>query len=90
MDPEPPLLHATADQLGLAVEENLYTLFRQMSILPGYEFNERPGVMMHHAYPTNPIFKGAWATRLDAAIADETIQTVTAWFRERQAPFAFW
>ncbi len=76
--------------LDMAVAENLYALFRTMAGLKDGELEERPGFSRHHAFPTNPMYKGVWKCRLEkdaiATAADETI----AWFKERKAPFFFW
>jgi GNAT superfamily N-acetyltransferase len=36
------------------------------------------------------MFKGVWATRLDADAVDAALDERIAWFRERGAPFFFW
>jgi GNAT superfamily N-acetyltransferase len=67
---------------------NLYALFRAIAAaLPGAELVETARGNRHHAAPSNPIFKGAWAAG-DAGegAIDETID----WFRARGAPFFFW
>jgi GNAT superfamily N-acetyltransferase len=77
-------------ELAAKVEENLFALFRAMTALPGTEFEEGSKVSRHLAFPTNPMFKGVWRTRLDAANADAAIDDTLAWFRARNAPFFFW
>lgn len=41
------LARATDDELGAAVSENLYALFRSMQALPGGEVMEREGIGNH-------------------------------------------
>jgi ribosomal protein S18 acetylase RimI-like enzyme len=82
---------AEADHLIRAVEENLGALFQAMaSHLPGGELERLPGLIRHHTAPTNPMFKGVWATRLDSADVDAAIDETIAWFRARNAPHFFW
>ena len=84
------LLNPTDADLGVAVEENLFAFFRAMSGLPGSELVETPELSYHHAFPTNPMFKGVWATRLPSERLDDAIEETIAWFDEREAPFLFW
>ncbi len=84
------LTHATTQQLGIAVEENLNELFRAMMILPDSEIVETDAVKYHHAFPSNPMFKGVWATRLATENADAIIDETLAWYKQRGAPFVFW
>ncbi len=86
----PILTQASSEQLGIAVEENLNELFRAMMILPDSEIVERDDVKIHHAFPSNPMFKGAWATRLTNENADAVIDETLAWYKQRGAPFIFW
>jgi GNAT superfamily N-acetyltransferase len=76
--------------LDMAVAENLYALFRSMAGLRDGEVEEREGFSRHHAFPSNPMYKGVWNCRLKAdgmaAAADETL----AWFKQRNAPYFFW
>jgi hypothetical protein len=71
------LTNPTEAELVIAVHENLYALFRSMQILPLSEVAERDKISYHHAFPINPMFKGAWRTRLPAeeaeAMIDETL-----------------
>ncbi len=77
--------------LGEAVEENLHALFRAMATaLPGAEIRETATHSFHHAFPTNPMFKGVWATRLAPGQVDDVLDEALAWFREREAPYPFW
>lgn len=84
------LTHATTEQLAIAVEENLNALFRAMMILPESEIVETDAVTYHHAFPSNPMFKGVWATRLTNENADAVIDETLAWYKQRGAPFIFW
>jgi GNAT superfamily N-acetyltransferase len=85
-----PLTDPTDAELAGAVEENLHDLFRAMCSLPGSELVERPGLCVHHTSPTNPMFKGVWATRLEPDAVDAALDEQIAWFRERGAPYFFW
>jgi ribosomal protein S18 acetylase RimI-like enzyme len=84
------LTDPTPADLRNAASRNLEALFRAMTTLEGGILDEGSGVSRHMTFPTNPMFKGAWATRLaddevDAAI-DDTIDQFRAW----GAPFFFW
>src|SRR5262245_26885192 len=82
---------ATAQQLATAVEHNLFDLFRAMaSDLPGAECEETPFLGRHLAFPTNPMFKGVWHTRLPDDGADRVIDETITWFATRGAPYFFW
>lgn len=87
-----PLPVITNDErLARATEDNLFALFAAMAKhLPGGELDRRPGFSRHHAAPTNPMFKGAWATDLTPVELDAAIDDTVAWFQSRQAPFFFW
>jgi hypothetical protein len=67
--------HCTATEgLGHLAQENLFDLFRAMSAaLPGGELVETPSLSFHHTFPTNPMFKGVWATHLAADEVEEAI-----------------
>lgn len=84
------LTNPTEAELSAAVEENLFDLFRAMMALPGSELDEGDRLSRHLAFPTNPMFKGVWRTRLTADEADEAIDETLAWFKSRNAPFLFW
>ena len=59
------LTNPTPAQLEAAVEENLFDLFRAMTTtLPGSELIESDKLSYHLSFPTNPMFKGVWRTRL--------------------------
>jgi GNAT superfamily N-acetyltransferase len=80
---------ATMADLARGVDANLAALFRAMTALPGSALDESGPVARHLTFPTNPMFKGAWGTRIDGdvdCVIDETIE----WFRSRGAPFFFW
>ncbi len=76
--------------LRAGVERNLHDLFRAMARLKGAEIDETGPVSRHHSHPSNPMFKGAWATRLTEDDADAGIDDTIAWFRSRRAPYFFW
>lgn len=79
------------EELGHLVQENLFDLFRAMAtVLPGGELVESQALSFHHTFPTNPMFKGVWATRLTANDVEEVIDQTIAWFQARNAPFFFW
>jgi hypothetical protein len=84
------LTNPTETELVTAVHENLYSLFRSMQILPGSEVVESDKIGYHHTFPTNPMFKGAWRTRLPAEEAEAMIDDTLAWFNERKAPAFYW
>jgi ribosomal protein S18 acetylase RimI-like enzyme len=85
------LQNATDEQLGLAVFENLYDLFRSMANhLPDGILIESEKLGRHLSFPTNPMFKGVWKTHLPANEANAAIDETIAWFKEQNAPFFFW
>jgi GNAT superfamily N-acetyltransferase len=91
MKTETILTNPSETQLAAAVEENLFALFRAMAAaLPGGELEEGQKLSRHLTFPSNPMFKGVWRTRLTEAEADEAIDETLAWFKARQAPFIFW
>ncbi len=91
MTTESILIDADAPTLAAAVEENLFALFRVMAAtLPGGELIERESLSYHLTFPSNPMFKGVWHTRLSAENVDRVIDETIAWFETRQAPFLFW
>jgi GNAT superfamily N-acetyltransferase len=81
---------ATDDELALAVFENLHDLFRAMAGSLGGEASETDRLSKHISFPTNPMFKGVWGTRLSAEEADREIAETIRWFKTREAPFFFW
>lgn len=85
-----PLTNASLAQLSAAVEENLFALFRAMTTLPESEIVESERLCYHHAFPSNPMFKGAWRTRLSPDEAHAVIDETVTWFKAHAAPFAFW
>jgi GNAT superfamily N-acetyltransferase len=76
--------------LDRAVAENLFALFRAMTGLRGGEIEDCGAFCRHNAFPSNPMFKGVWRSRCDAAgMADAMPETIN-WFRQRNAPYFFW
>jgi ribosomal protein S18 acetylase RimI-like enzyme len=73
-----------------AVNENLFDLFRAMANVLGGERQETDRLCRHLTFPTNPMFKGVWRTRLSADEADEAIDETIEWFKNRNAPYFFW
>ena len=63
---------------------------RWREALPGGEIVEGAGLSHHHTFPTNPMFAGAWGTRLASDEVDDAITATLAWFAARQTPYAFW
>jgi GNAT superfamily N-acetyltransferase len=85
------LTNPSEAELAAAVEENLFALFRAMAAtLPGGELVEDEKLSYHLTFPSNPMFKGVWRTRLSAGEADAAIDETIAWFQARHAPFIFW
>lgn len=85
------LNHATDAELVQAAMDNLYALFRAMShSLPGGELEQGDRLNRHLTFPTNPMFKGVWATRLQPGEVDAALDETIAWFKARGAPFFFW
>ena len=85
------LRNATDRELGLAVFENLYALFRAMAKnLPEGQLLESETASRHLTFPTNPMFKGVWRTHLSADAADPYIDEVIKWFKEQGTPYFFW
>jgi hypothetical protein len=85
------LIDATDDEVATLVEENLFSLFRAMARnLPDGQLVERDQLSYHLTFPTNPMFKGVWRTRLTADDADRFIDETLDWFRAQGAPFMFW
>ncbi|MCC6500638.1 MAG: GNAT family N-acetyltransferase [Anaerolineales bacterium] len=84
------LVNATDEQLGLAVQTNLFDLFRAMMALPNSQIEETSTLSRHLASPTNPMYKGAWGTNLAPNEVDTAIHETIDWFKSRDAPFFFW
>jgi ribosomal protein S18 acetylase RimI-like enzyme len=84
------LTHPSELDLMTAVDENLFDLFRAMQTVLGGEIEETDRLCRHLTFPTNPMFKGVWRTRLPAAEADAAIDETIGWFKERGAPFFYW
>jgi GNAT superfamily N-acetyltransferase len=85
-----PLTSPTPDQITGSASANLHALFRAMSALEGGRLEEVGAVSRHLSFPTNPMFKGAWATHLPPGDEDAIIEETIAWFRDQGAPFFFW
>ena len=85
-----PRLDLSERELALAVEESLFDLFRAISRLPGAELEELGGYSRHHAFPSNPMFKGVWGTRLSRDDLHTVAEEALAWHWERGAPYVFW
>ena len=78
------------EELKDSASRNLEDLFRAMARLDGGLLEEGPRLSRHLAFPTNPMFKGVWATALDDAGADAAIDETIAWFKAHDAPYFFW
>ena len=87
---ETMLTNPSDSELAAAVQENLFALFRAMVTLPGSELVEGEKLSHHLAFPSNPMYKGVWRTRLKKEGLDDAIKETIAWFKSRQAPFFFW
>jgi GNAT superfamily N-acetyltransferase len=90
MDRDAIVTDPSPDDLQRAASRNLEALFRAMTALPGSALDEGPGITRHHAFPTNPMFKGVWATALDEADVDAAIDDTIDQFRAWGAPYFFW
>ena len=85
------LTEATEEELAEAVQENLFALFGAMAmVLPEAEIVMGNGLNYHHAFPSNPMFKGVWGTQLAEEEVDTAVAHTIAWFQERHAPYFFW
>ena len=84
------LKDATDEQLGLAVQTNLFALFRAMTALPNSELEETAQLSRHLVSPTNPMYKGVWGTNLAPDEVESAIHETIDWFKLRGAPFFFW
>jgi GNAT superfamily N-acetyltransferase len=85
-----PVLTMSAEALNLAFVENLFELFRAMTYLPKAELEQNSHLSRHMAFPTNPMFKGVWQSRLNEANVAEAIRESIDWFKQRKAAFFFW
>ena len=91
MSLDAPLSNPSEADLGNAVQENLYALFKAMAHgLSDAELVERAGLSYHHSFPTNPMFKGVWRTKLSPDQVNSAIDETITWFVTRNAPFFFW
>ena len=84
------LRNATDEQLALAVQTNLFALFRAMMALPDSQIEETDKLSRHFASPTNPMYKGVWGTNLAPDEVEAAIHDTIGWFKSRGAPFFFW
>lgn len=84
------LKDATKEALGLAVQSNLFALFRAMCTLPNGQIEETTQLSRHLAPPTNPMYKGVWGTNLAPDEIEPAILDTIDWFKSRGAPFFFW
>jgi ribosomal protein S18 acetylase RimI-like enzyme len=87
---EVPLPHTSDTELGLALQENLFGLFRAMCALPGSALHEVETLSYHCAAAAHRMFRGVWGARLTHENADEAIAQAIAWFEARQAPTFYW
>jgi ribosomal protein S18 acetylase RimI-like enzyme len=85
-----PMSAVEARRLGIAATDNLVALFGMMARLEGGEIEAMPALGRHHSFPTNPMFKGVWRTRLTDADVEAAIDETIAWYRARNAPYFFW
>ena len=84
------LTNPSEAELGSAVQENLYALFRSMKVLPGCVLIENDSLSLHHSFPANPFFKGVWRTHLSPGETETKIDEVVNWFNQHGAPYFFW
>ncbi len=84
------LKNASDEELGLAVQTNLFALFRAMTALPNSRIEETAKLSRHLASPSNPMYKGAWGTNLAPDEIEPAIHETIEWFKSRGAPFFFW
>lgn len=85
-----PLTAASNTELAAAVGNNVYDLIRTAAQFLGGEVNDSNRVIRVHAWPSSPIFKGAWQARLTSQEVDAAIDHTIAWFKSQGAPFFFW
>lgn len=72
------LKSASDEQLGLAVEENVFAMFNSMTEVLNGEIEENPQLSRFRAAPRSPIFKGANRTKLTSDETDMAIrETIT-------------
>lgn len=85
-----PILSPDKRLLAIAATDNLVALFGMMARLDGGEVEETPTLGRHHTFPTNPMFKGVWRTRLTDADVEAAVDETIAWYKARNAPYFFW
>jgi GNAT superfamily N-acetyltransferase len=61
-----------------------------MAGLKGSEIERSAAMGRHHSFPTNPMFKGVWNTRLAEGDVEAAVDETIAWFKTRGAPYFFW
>jgi hypothetical protein len=61
-----------------------------MQAIPGCELIESDSLGLHHAPLSNPMFSGAWKTRISPGASETMIDEVLLWFKQRKAPYFFW
>src|SRR5690349_4221789 len=84
------LTGATDAQLAVAVEENLFDLFRAVATLPGGEIVEGARLNHHSTMYAAAMFNAVWNARLEAGEVDAAIEQMQGWFKARNAPLAAW
>ena len=84
------LKNAKDEELGIAVQTNLFALFRAMSAMPNSQIEETAKLSRHLVSPTNPMYKGVWGTNLAPDEIETAIDESIDWFKSRGAPFFFW
>jgi ribosomal protein S18 acetylase RimI-like enzyme len=84
------LTQPSGAELIAAVHENLFALFRAMQALPEAEVVENDQICYHHAFPTNPMFRGVWRARLEPEEVDDAVDEAIAWFGQQGAPDFLW
>ena len=83
LDDVPRMDDLTRDELGLAVQENLFGLFGH-AVAAGAELGEETDRRAAMRSFRNPMFKGIWNVR-DVSALDDAV----AWHADRGAPFTF-
>jgi GNAT superfamily N-acetyltransferase len=90
MNGDTPLTNASEAELAAAVEENIYALNRILVQALGGELEEDEQLSRYFTWPSSPIFKGVFHTRLKGEEAEAVIEETITWFKRRQAPYFFW
>ena len=86
-----PVTHdADLVELGHLIDANLNALFRDMAwAIDGAELHEGARADLHHASPSNPMFKGVWNLRGDVSAMAAAAGYGIARLAALGAPFAF-